>query len=254
MATDDEVEKKEAEDSSEEESEEEEASGDDGGEDASSEPAADDRAEDEDEDEEEEEGDDDEAEEPAPKKEAKAEKKPAKAEPKKEAKPAKVAKKKADEDEGTDEEAAPKAKDEGEGERAAIPTQLGHRRFVYAAYLAGTTAAAFVFTKALDYGWFKLSSWKPEWFMSIGVEPRDEIIVPVAVLIAIVLGVRYWQNLKVRTMAEEVAEELTKVTWPTRDEVTNSTTVVIITTIFATIFFALMDQFWLWVTKHVYGS
>ena len=53
---------------------------------------------------------------------------------------------------------------------------------------------------------------------------------------------------------EEIAEELTRVTWPTRQEVTNSTTVVIIATAFATIFFALMDQFWLWVTKHVYGS
>ena len=30
--------------------------------------------------------------------------------------------------------------------------------------------------------------------------------------------------------------------------------VVIIATAFSTIFFALMDQFWLWVTKHVYGS
>ena len=114
--------------------------------------------------------------------------------------------------------------------------------------------AAFVLTKALDFGWFKLSAWKPEWFLTIGIEPRDEIIVPVGVAIAVFLGIRYWRDLKVRTMAEEVAEELTKVTWPTRDEVTNSTTVVIITTIFATIFFALMDQFWLWVTKHVYGS
>ncbi len=247
MATDDEVEKKEAEDSSEEEeSEEEEASGDDGGEDEASELRAQERAEDRAEDEEEEEeeqGEDEEeeeeAEEEAPKKATKA----TKSEPKKEAKPAKAEKKKADED-----EPAPKE------DKDVAPTQLGHRRFVYAAYLAATTAAAFVLTKALDYGWFKLSAWKPEWFMSIGVEPRDEIIVPVAVVIAVILGVRYWQNLKVRTMAEEVAEELTKVTWPTRDEVTNSTTVVIITTIFATIFFALMDQFWLWVTKHVYGS
>ena len=52
----------------------------------------------------------------------------------------------------------------------------------------------------------------------------------------------------------EVRQEVAKVTWPSRKEVTNSTTVVIIATAFATIFFALMDQFWLWVTKHVYGS
>ncbi len=239
MATDDEVEKKEAEDSSEEDSEEEEASSDDGT-DEESEPKADARA-----DEEEEEDEDEEEEEEAPKK---AE--PKKAEPKK---AVAKASKKADDDEDD----AKDAKDEAAKEKSDesdIPSQLGHRRYVYAAYLAATIAAAFVLTKALDFGWFKLSAWKPEWFMTIGIEPRDEIIVPVGVALAVVLGIRYWRDLKVRTMAEEVAEELTKVTWPTRDEVTNSTTVVIITTIFATIFFALMDQFWLWVTKHVYGS
>ena len=245
MATDDEVEKKEAEDSSEEESEEEEASGSDES-DEESESKGDVRAEDESDDEaedEESEGDDEEETEEAPKVAAKKEA-PKKEAPKKEA-PKKEA--------STDDDEEPAASKE-KSEEATAPTQLGHRRFVYAAYLAATIAAAFVLTKALDFGWFKASAWKPEWFLTLGIEPRDEIIVPLSVAIAVFLGVRYWRNLKVRTMAEEVAEELTKVTWPTRNEVTNSTTVVIITTIFATIFFALMDQFWLWVTKHVYGS
>jgi len=73
-------------------------------------------------------------------------------------------------------------------------------------------------------------------------------------LIGVGFAVYYWRNKKVRTLIEEIAEELTRVTWPTRKEVTSSTTVVIIATAFSTIFFALMDQFWLWVTKHVYGS
>jgi len=152
-------------------------------------------------------------------------------------------------DAGTDEAPA-----EGEALPVAGPAQLGHRRFVYAAYLAAGIALAFVATKMLDFAWYKAGMWKPEYFATIGVEPKDEFIVPIASLIAIAIAVRYWRDLKVRTMAEEVAEELTKVTWPTRDEVINSTSVVIVTTIFATVFFALMDQFWLWVTKHVYGS
>ena len=143
---------------------------------------------------------------------------------------------------------------EGEALPVAGPAQLGHRRFVYAAYLAGGIGLAFILTKVLDFAWYKAGMWKPEYFATIGVEPKDEMIVPVAALIAVLVAVRYWRDLKVRTMAEEVAEELTKVTWPTRDEVINSTSVVIVTTIFATVFFALMDQFWLWVTKHVYGS
>jgi preprotein translocase subunit SecE len=153
-----------------------------------------------------------------------------------------------------DDEAALEAPGEGEALPVAGPAQLGHRRFVYAAYLAAGIGLAFVLTKAVDFAWYKAGMWKPEYFASIGVEPKDEMVVPIASVIAIIVAVRYWRNLKVRTMAEEVAEELTKVTWPSRDEVINSTSVVIVTTIFATVFFALMDQFWLWVTKHVYGS
>lgn len=142
----------------------------------------------------------------------------------------------------------------GEALPVATPTQLGNRRFVYAAYLACGISVAFLLTKIIDFAWYKAGMWKPEFFTAIGVEPKDEFIVPLSVIIAVVVAVRYWRNVKVRTMAEEVAEELTKVTWPTREEVINSTGVVILTTIFATVFFALMDQFWLWVTKHVYGS
>ena len=54
---------------------------------------------------------------------------------------------------------------------------------------------------------------------------------------------------RTRELAEEVASELSKVTWPTRNEVTNSTAVVIVTTLFSTIFFALMDRFWGFLTN-----
>ena len=53
-------------------------------------------------------------------------------------------------------------------------------------------------------------------------------------------------------LANEVAEELSKVTWPSRKEVTNSTTVVVLTTVFATVFFALMDRFWSFITDKIY--
>jgi preprotein translocase SecE subunit len=141
-----------------------------------------------------------------------------------------------------------------EEEEAATPIQLGYRRYVYAAYMAGAIAVGFLCTKFIDFTWFKLSQWKPDWFATIGSEPTDEITVPLSGAIGIAVAVYYWRNKKTRTLVEEIAEELTRVTWPTRQEVTNSTTTVIIATTFATLFFALMDQFWLWVTKHVYGS
>ena len=132
---------------------------------------------------------------------------------------------------------------------AAAPTQLGHKRFVYAAYLAGGILVAFISTKLIDLGWARLEAWKPQ----VG-EPKDEITAPLAALIGGIVAWKYWRDQKVRKLAEEVAEELTKVTWPTRKEVTNSTTVVIVATAFATIFFFLMDKFWSFVTNLVYGS
>ena len=136
------------------------------------------------------------------------------------------------------------------GQDSELPAQLGTRRFVYAAYLGGAIVVAFVIDKVLGYGWYKLHEWKPGQLP----EPQDEATAVVAAVIAIGVALYYWNRTRARTLAEEVAEELTKVTWPSRQDVTNSTTVVVLTTLFATVFFALMDQFWLWVTKHVYGS
>ena len=58
----------------------------------------------------------------------------------------------------------------------------------------------------------------------------------------------------VRTWTNEVASELAKVSWPSKKEVTNSTMVVIAASTFATVFLALLDRFWGFVTNLVYGS
>src|SRR6185312_2753547 len=140
--------------------------------------------------------------------------------------------------------------DEGEGHEASpvAPTQLGERRFVYAAYFAGAIAVAFFFSKIIDLAWLKLQSYKP----AIG-EPRDEIVMPLSGLIGAGTAVYYWFRTRARQLAEEVAAEMSKVTWPSRTEVQNGTVVVIVTTVVSTVFFALMDKFWGFVTNLVYG-
>ncbi len=130
-----------------------------------------------------------------------------------------------------------------------VPTQLGTQRFVYAAYFAGGIAVAFMLSKAISYGWLRLATYKPQ----LG-EPHDEIVMPVAAVIGALTAVYYYRDLKTRTLAEEVASELGKVSWPGREEVVNSTFVVILTTLLATTFFALMDRFWGFVTNLVYGA
>jgi preprotein translocase subunit SecE len=135
---------------------------------------------------------------------------------------------------------------EGE-EELNVPVQLGYQRYVYAAYMAGALLAAFLFAKIGHASWYRLGQWKTE----LG-EPKDEFVFPVAGVLGIVVAVYYWRKADARKYADEVAEELSKVTWPTRKEVTNSTTVVVLTTLFATVFFALMDRFWSFITDKIY--
>lgn len=152
----------------------------------------------------------------------------------------------------TDESAHVKTEDEIEaekaGERDATPVQLGYMRFVYAAYMGGAMLVTFLAARIGHLTWFRLSQWKPQ----VG-EPRDEVVYVVAAIIGITVGLYYWRKQSARQYATEVAEELSKVTWPARKEVVNSTTVVLFYTLFATIFFALMDQFWRYITDKVYS-
>jgi preprotein translocase subunit SecE len=131
----------------------------------------------------------------------------------------------------------------------ASPQQLGTQRFVYAGYFAGAIFIAFILSKVLDFAWYKLQTYKP----ALG-EPRDEIVMPVAALLAGGIALYYWFRTRARELAEEVATEMSKVTWPSRTEVTNGTFVVVVTTIVSTVFFALMDRFWGFVTNLVYGG
>jgi preprotein translocase subunit SecE len=141
-------------------------------------------------------------------------------------------------------------RDEAAGdEEVLVPTQLGSQRFVFAAYFAGGIAIAFLLSKALGFAWLRLAVYKP----TLG-EPHDEVVMPVAAIVGALTAVYYYRDQKTRTLAEEVASELGKVSWPSRDEVVNGTFVVIVTTLLATTFFALMDRFWGFVTNLVYGA
>jgi preprotein translocase subunit SecE len=129
------------------------------------------------------------------------------------------------------------------------PKQLGTQRYVYAAYFFGAVAIAFLFSKIAVLVWQRLQAYSP----AVG-EPRDEIVMPVAAILGAGIATYYWYRTSARRLAEEVASEMAKVTWPTRTEVTNGTVVVIVTTVISTVFFALMDKFWGFVTNLVYGG
>jgi preprotein translocase subunit SecE len=165
-----------------------------------------------------------------------------------------------DERERADELIAPKdgvvavvhdsAQDLEEADEGSAPAQLGAKRYVYAGYFAAAIGIAFLSSKFIELVWTRLQMWKPQY---VG-EPHGEMIMPIAGAIGVGVAWYYWREQRTRELAEEVASELSKVTWPSKDEVMSSTAVVIVTTIFSTIFFALMDRFWSFLTNLVYGT
>ena len=58
----------------------------------------------------------------------------------------------------------------------------------------------------------------------------------------------------IRAWSEEVAGELTKVTWPDRETVTNGTVIVIVASLVATVYVTLLDRLWGFATRLIYGS
>jgi preprotein translocase subunit SecE len=51
----------------------------------------------------------------------------------------------------------------------------------------------------------------------------------------------------------QVRQEVTKVTWPSRKETTISTVMVFVMVVLASIFFLLVDQFFAWGVKLIFG-
>ena len=55
------------------------------------------------------------------------------------------------------------------------------------------------------------------------------------------------------TLANEVVEELSKVTWPNKQETGNATVVVVIATLISAAFLGVFDAVWLWLTDLLLG-
>lgn len=92
-----------------------------------------------------------------------------------------------------------------------------------------------------------------EWAWSYFGKPNSFAIGTGAFLVAGVVTFIAWRNEQLFTLAGEVATELGKVSWPSRKETLNSTVVVVVTTVIASVFLGLIDGFWSTVTRLLYG-
>jgi preprotein translocase subunit SecE len=137
--------------------------------------------------------------------------------------------------------------------------QIATDRYVTAAFFAAAVLLAFLIGKILAGIWNSLAEWPaavravPQ-LVAYAEDERPGLTIFVGAFIGIV-GV-IWVNRRadIRQWADEVATELYKVHWPDREVVTNGTIVVIVASVFATVYVGILDRIWGFITNLVYGA
>jgi preprotein translocase subunit SecE len=137
--------------------------------------------------------------------------------------------------------------------------QLGSERYVLAGFFAAGMLGAFVLGRAIQAIWAGASN--KDWFSTtvprlaaVADDEKSTISLLIGAVIALVVVIRTYRKPEVRTWTDEVASELAKVKWPTRKEVWNSTVIVIAASTVATVYLALLDRLWAFITNIVYGD
>lgn len=148
--------------------------------------------------------------------------------------------------------------EEGEGEEQSA-AQLGSDRYVLAGFFAAAMLGAYILGRAIQSAWIAASN--KDWFAqpfprlaAVSDDDKGMYGIIIGGLISLVTVYRTYKKPEVRTWSDEVAAELAKVVWPSRKEVTNSTFIVIVASAVATIYLALLDRLWAFVTNIVYGG
>lgn len=148
---------------------------------------------------------------------------------------------------------------EGDVEEQHAIAQLGAQRYVIAAFIVATMLGAYVLGLTIHGVWAWASN--RDFFAlrlpaaaAVSDESKMTWGTIVGAVIALAYAVRQYRDPEVRTWTDDVAAELTKVKWPTKKEVTNSTIVVIAASTFAMVYLFLLDRLWGFVTGLIYGA
>lgn len=70
---------------------------------------------------------------------------------------------------------------------------------------------------------------------------------------ALVLAVWVMLNQQTYALALDIADELARVTWPSRDETGHATLVVIVAVVVCSTYLGVVDAVWLWITNWILG-
>lgn len=113
---------------------------------------------------------------------------------------------------------------------------------VHLIYLCGAVVLFYVLQWSIDWVWGYFGS-----------PPTEFRITMFAAVAALFVGVAMYRSDRIYGLANEVASELKKVTWPTAKEVRTATAVVIIMAIVSAIILGVFDFVWTTLTELVYG-
>jgi preprotein translocase subunit SecE len=115
---------------------------------------------------------------------------------------------------------------------------------VHLIYLCGSVILFYVLQWTVDWVWGYFS---PE------TMPSEFKISMLSGLVAVTTGIVMYRSDKYYHLANEVAGELKKVTWPSAKEVRAATLVVIVMAVISAIILGLFDMVWSNLTELVYG-
>jgi preprotein translocase subunit SecE len=115
---------------------------------------------------------------------------------------------------------------------------------VHLMYLGGGVALFYVTQWSIDwlYGYFT------------GRSPSELLMTLIAAVVAVGAGVYLYRHERVHGLANEVAAELKKVSWPSGKEVRAATLVVVVMAILSAVILGLFDFVWSNVTELIYGG
>jgi preprotein translocase subunit SecE len=139
------------------------------------------------------------------------------------------------------------------------PAEFGVERYVHAAFFSAGLLAAYLAGKMALSAWNALADWPDAvrslpWLIAYSEEERGTFTLVIGAVLGVLVVLRYYRRPAVRSWATEVAAELARVTWPSKETVTNGTLVVLIAGAVATIYVTLLDRFWGYLTNLVYGA
>jgi len=119
-------------------------------------------------------------------------------------------------------------------------------RYVTMAYIAFAILAAVVLSRGIHAGLYYAGL---EDYKILG----EDFVMSSAVgtVLAIAAFAFTFRNPEVRPLADQVASELAKVVWPTRQETWSATIVVIVTVIISALYLGTFDALWQWASNAV---